>query len=627
MGSRSPTSPVQDFAFVPSAGWSHSYLKAAAGLIIAATVIAYLPTLRGGFIWDDAAHVTRPGLRSAHGLYRIWFEVGATQQYYPLLHSAFWFEHKLWGDWPMGYHLVNIALHACAAVMVMRILRRLLMDKGIAWADEAAFLTAAVFALHPVHVESVAWITEQKNTLSGVLYLGSMAMYLRFDRTRDRRPYRLATAIFVLSLLAKPVTVTLPAALLVIFWWQRGRLSMRGDVLPLVPWFLLSLVSGLFTAWVEHDVIGAKEAGSNLLAVERILLPARVVWFYLSKLFWPAELIFVYPRWVVDPSVWWQWLFPMALIVLFIVLFPVSRKNRAPLAATLFFVGSLFPVLGFFNVYLYLYTFVADHFQYLPSLGIIALACGCAVAVLFRAPRPRFRAVALLVLPAVLGVLTFRQCRMYSDIEMLYATTIRKYPECWMAHNNLGVVLKDKGQYREAMAHYQTALRLRPEYPEAYNNLGVVYNAMGRYDEAIASYEEALRLRPHYPDALGNLIVPLTDGGRLDQALARSEEAVQAAPDDVRIRINYGIALLKAKRPWDAIEQFTTAVGLRPDLLETHWNLAVGYEAVGLVAEAVDSAGRAQELASSSGQVGRATKIAAWIEICRARAAGMVPGL
>ena len=224
-------------------------------LVLLLTCIAYLPAMRGGFIWDDDAHVTRPELRSAHGLYRIWFDVGATQQYYPLLHSAFWLEQKLWGDDPLGYHLVNVLLHCGVVCLVYVVLRRLEMP--------GALLAAAIFAVHPVEVESVAWITEQKNTLSAVFYLGAMLAYLRFDEARKASSYWLAIALFALGLATKTVTATLPAALLVIFWWQRGKLSWRSDVRPLVPFFVLGAVAGVFTAWVERKLIGARGPSSS----------------------------------------------------------------------------------------------------------------------------------------------------------------------------------------------------------------------------------------------------------------------------------------------------------------------------------------------------------------------------
>jgi protein O-mannosyl-transferase len=265
-------------------------------LLGGATLIAYFPAIHGGFLWDDDAHVTRPELRSVHGLWRIWFDLGATQQYYPLLHSAFWLEDKLWGEAAVGYHLLNILQHASAAFLLLLILRRLEIP--------GAFLAAALFALHPVHVESVAWITEQKNTLSAVFYLGAMLAYLRFDEERRTSLYALALGLFVLGLLSKTVVATLPGALLVIFWWRHGRLSWQRDCVPLIPWFALGAAAGLLTAWVERRFIGAEGMAFDFTFLQRALLAGRVIWFYLSKLFWPVDLMFIYPRWEVNPALW-----------------------------------------------------------------------------------------------------------------------------------------------------------------------------------------------------------------------------------------------------------------------------------------------------------------------------------
>ena len=254
-----------------------------AGLIFGATFLAYLPAVHGGFLWDDEGHVTKPELQSFHGLVRIWGEVGATQQYYPLLHSAFWVEHRLWGDSLVGYHLMNLLLHAGAACLVVAIMRRLALP--------GAGLAGLLFALHPVCVESVAWISEQKNTLSAVFYLGAMLAYLHFDRDRRRSHYYLALGLFLLALLSKTVTATLPAALLVIFWWQRARLDWRRDVLPLAPWLLLGACGGLFSAWMERTIIGAGGAEFALTPVQRGLVAGRAICFYLGKLAWPASTL------------------------------------------------------------------------------------------------------------------------------------------------------------------------------------------------------------------------------------------------------------------------------------------------------------------------------------------------
>ena len=331
-----------------------------------AVFLVYQPCWQGGFIWDDDEHVTRPELRSLHGLGRIWTDYSSTSQYYPLLHSLFWLEYKLWGDSTLGYHLANIALHAAVVVMLLAVLRRLRV--------RGAWLAAAIFALHPVQVESVAWITEQKNTLSALFYLAAALVYLRFDRTRELRWYAAAAGLFVAALLSKTVAGTLPGALLVVFWWQRGRLDWKKDVLPLVPLFLLGAGFGLLTAWWELKLTNARAPSlPSHAVVQRLLIAGRTAWFCCGKLFWPTQLTFIYPRWQIDERAAWQYVYPLGAVALLIVLWAGRRWSRAPLAAALYFGGTLFPVLGFFNLYTFRYSFVADHYQYLASLGIIVL--------------------------------------------------------------------------------------------------------------------------------------------------------------------------------------------------------------------------------------------------------------
>src|SRR5438552_11237793 len=249
---------------------------AAAALLLMATLVAYSPALNGGFLFDDESHVTKPELASSHGLWRIWFAVGATQQYYPLLHSAFWIEHQLWRDSAWGYHVTNVLLHVISALLVVIIVRQFWLP--------GAWLAGFFFALHPVCAEAVAWISEQKSTLSTVFYLASALFYVQFDQTRRTWRYYAALALFVMALMSKTVTATLPAALLVVFWWQRKRLRSKEDVLPLVPWLALGAGAGLFTAWMERKFIGAEGLNFTLTIAQRLLLAGRVLWFYIAKL-------------------------------------------------------------------------------------------------------------------------------------------------------------------------------------------------------------------------------------------------------------------------------------------------------------------------------------------------------
>ena len=543
-----------------------------AGLIFGATFLAYLPAVHGGFLWDDEGHVTKPELQSFHGLVRIWGEVGATQQYYPLLHSAFWVEHRLWGDSLVGYHLMNLLLHAGAACLVVAIMRRLALP--------GAGLAGLLFALHPVCVESVAWISEQKNTLSAVFYLGAMLAYLHFDRDRRRSHYYLALGLFLLALLSKTVTATLPAALLVIFCWQRTRLDWRRDVLPLAPWLLLGACGGLFSAWMERTIIGAGGAEFALTPVQRGLVAGRAICFYLGKLAWPADLMFIYPRWNVNPAVGWQYLFPLAVLVLLAALGWVARRRRGPLAAFLLFVGTLFPSLGFLNVYPFVFSYVADHFQYLACLGILAPVASMLTAATARLPTATRRAIPILggVLLTMLAVLTWRQSTQYGDAETLFRETLARNPACWMAHNNLGNILAQiPGRLPEAMAHYESALQTRPDFAEAHFNLAnALAKTPGRQREAIVHYEAALRGKPDYPEAHNNLGETLAKiPERRPQAIAQFEAALRINPEFAEAHNNLGVALSSApdRRP-QAMAQFEAALRARPDFAEAHFNLA-----------------------------------------------------
>jgi tetratricopeptide (TPR) repeat protein len=544
-----------------------------AALILGLSLACYWPALRGGLIWDDDAHVTKPELRSAAGLWQIWSNPRATQQYYPLLHSAFWVEHRLWGDATLGYHLASVLEHAAAALLLVLILQRLRAP--------GARLAGVVFAVHPVCVESVAWISEQKNTLSLVFYLLAALAYLGFDGARGRpgaaRLYLLSSLLFVLALLTKTVTATLPAALLVIFWWQRGRVDWRRDVRPLVPWFALAAASGAFTSWVERTLIGSQGAAFDLTLAERCLLAGRVVWFYLGKLLWPAHLVFIYPRWDArsDAPGWTGYL--VAALLVTAALWLLRGRMRGPLAAWLFFAGSLFPALGFFNVYPFLFSYVADHFQYLASMGLFA-AFAAGIVPRFDGAGANLRAAGLGLagaLVALLVILSNAQSQAYADARTLYTATLEGNPQCWMAHNNLGTWYKDHGDPKQAAAHYQEALRLKKDYAQAHNNLGLWCEENGDTDGAIAHFREAIRLKPGFPEAhnnLGSLLGRMP--GRLDEAVSEFREALRIVPEFALAHSNLGTALLKTPgHRNEAIAQFEEAIRLEPGFAPAHASL------------------------------------------------------
>ncbi len=438
-------------------------------LLVAAVLLAYLPVWHAGFIWDDDVHVTQNAtLNDLAGLWRIWFQVGAVPQYYPLVHTTFWVEHHLWGLHPLGYHLDNVLLHAAGALLLGCVLGRLQVP--------GSWLAAAIFALHPVQAESVAWVTERKNVLSGVFYFAAALAWLAFDppgrveglRRRRWGYYWVALVLFAAALLSKTVTCSLPAALLLVRWWKNGRVAGR-DVWPLVPFFALGVGLGLLTAWMENHHVGAHGAGWSLTFADRCLVAGRAVWFYAGKLIWPAPLIFIYPRWTINAGLWWQWLFPAAAMGVVAGLWWWRRRfGYGPLVGVLFFVGTLGPALGFVNVYPMRFSFVADHFQYLASVGLIVLAAAWIesrrqhLAAIFHLPSSIFY-----LLPVVLAVLTWRQCGQYANLETLWRVTLARNPDCGLAHNNLGNLLARQGKQNEAIEHYERAVQLEPDAARA----------------------------------------------------------------------------------------------------------------------------------------------------------------
>ncbi|MBI5692553.1 MAG: tetratricopeptide repeat protein [Verrucomicrobia bacterium] len=552
---------------------------------------AYAPTFGAGFIWDDQpGHVTRAELQSLDGLLRIWFEPGATQQYYPFLHSFFWLQHRLWGDAPAGYHLVNLLLHLGATALFVQLLRRLRVP-GAPWA-------ALLFAIHPVGVETVAWISEQKNTLSTVLFLAAALTYLRQRPSRGPTNYAIATGLFVLALLTKTVTATLPAVLLVIVWWRDGHIEWRREGRRLLPWFCLAALAAATTVHFERAYIGASGGAFSLSAWDRLAIATRAPWFYAGKLLWPAHLLFVYPRWEMPAPLGLTLAAGMGLISLLAGLFLLRTRARGPLAAALLFGGTLFPALGFFNVYPFLYSFVADHFQYLASLALFALA-GAAVA---RLPSRVVVPTGLaLVLP--LALLSWRQTQPYRDVFSLYQHTLAGNPDCWMAHNNLAEAHAREGRYAEALPHLEHALRLRPDFPEALNNLGDTLTRLGRAREAVSPLERALVLQPRFAEARNHLGIALAALGRTDEALAAFREALRLRPRFATASFNLGLTLARAGRTAEALAEFQASARHAPGDAIAHLHVAIALTLLERLPEAMPNFERAVSLAPDSAEI------------------------
>jgi protein O-mannosyl-transferase len=569
-----------------------SGLWAGCALLITITLLAYLPALPAGFTWDDDAWLTgNPTLGSVRGLWQIWSEPRASMQYYPLLFTSYWIEQRIWGLNPAGYHFVNIVLHGCSAVLLWRILRRL--DVPGAW------LAATLFAVHPVHVESVAWITERKNVLSGVFALGSVLAFLRDCGIGDKspaspRPPRLfgwPIVLYAAAMLSKTAACSVPAVLLLILWWRRGRMAWR-EVRSLIPMFVVGVAMGLTTAWLEKSHVGAEGSEWAFSPLDRCLIAGRAVWFYAGKLAWPARLTFVYPRWHIDATAAWQYLYPAGVLVAITLLWALRRRiGRGPLVGFLIFAGTLLPALGFFNVYFMRYSFVADHFQYLASIGLLSLAA----ALLMQVPvigNRRGPAAASIVaqslLITTLGVLTWRQCSIYSDPERLWRDTIDKNPNTWLAWTNLGRVLLDQGRNEESLACYARALEVSPEVPDVHSFMGFALMRLNRFSQAIPHTRRALELKPDYVPAMNDLGVMLAITGNREEALRYLQRATDLAPKNANIRYNLAYALAQQNEFDKAETEYTRVLEINPRTAKAHVGLAELLQRRGRADEAIE---------------------------------------
>jgi tetratricopeptide (TPR) repeat protein len=582
------------------------------GLLLAVvTIFMYQPAWHGGFIWDDDDYVTNNELLTApDGLRRIWFSLDSPSQYFPLVYSTFRIEHALWGLNPTGYHWVNLLLHVANALLVWRLLARLRVP--------GAWLAGAIFALHPVQVESVAWITERKNVLMGFFFLQTLFAWIAFVDERTKRPWRfygLALILYVLALSAKTTACTLPAALLLILWLQKKAINKR-RLSQVVPFLILGIGMGLLAVWWERYHQGTRGVLFALGPIERLLIASRAVSFYLSKLIWPSNLTFIYPKWNISPAHPLDYVWLLAGIALCAVIYFTRRYvGRGVEVAAAFFVATLSPVLGFIMLYTFRYTFVADHYQYLASIGPIALASAgvATLADTFKRSRALILSVAVCLI-VILAVLTRRQAAMYSDIEALWRTTLARNPGCWMAHNNLGIVLFQKADTDDAIAHYRTTLEMQPDFWDAEYNLGIALLSKGQVDEAIAHCSNAVRTAPNDPDALVALGNALLQKERIDDAIVYYQKALSLRPDYFLAHHSLGHAFLEKGQIDAAISHCRAALLIQPENADAHTNLAIALDEKGQTAEAVQNYEKA--LAISPQSVSALTNLAWLLATC-----------
>jgi protein O-mannosyl-transferase len=554
--------------FQPWPGNQADYARA--GLLALTVLLIYNPALLGSPLFDDDEHITKPALRSVKGLQRIWLEPGATQQYYPLLHTAFWIQFRLWGEAVLGYHLVNVAWHTLTALGLVRIVRQLRLP--------GAWIAGFLFAVHPVAVESVAWIAEQKNTLSALFYVAAASAYLSFDDTRRRRHYLLASGLFGLALLSKTSVVVLVPVLLIVVGWRRGSLTFRRDLVPLVPWGLAALAMGLVTIHVENQLIAEAGVDAQLSPLLAVLVASRALWFYLGKLFWPAGLNFMYPRWAVHPEEWSHYVPLVGLLVVGLGLACLGARARAAGVGLAVFVVCLGPFLGFFAVEWFAFGYVADHFQYLAMMGIfVPVAAGLAQVQQRLDPRwAKLVGWGMVVGIALLAGLAYRQSGYYRDAETRYRATIALNPAACVAHNNLGKILLHRpGGLPEALHLFQRAVELRPGFVEAHNNLGNAYVATGQLGKAVGEYEFALAGDPTRAAVHANLAHTLAKlPSRQSDAIAHYRQALRLDPSLAQAHAGLGAALLHQREfNEEAISHLEMAIRLNPQLPDAYTNL------------------------------------------------------
>lgn len=542
---------------------------------------AYAPALKGGFIWDDDAFLTRNVLiRAPDGLRRFWLTREATD-YWPMTSTTMWVEWRLWGMDARGYHATNVALHFVEVLLLWSVLRRL----GV----PGAFLGAALFAVHPVNAESVTWITQRKNLMAMLFYLASARFFLEAEERRPAGPRAAAgwlsasLAAFALAMLSKGSAAMLPVVLAGAIAVRRR--PTRADALRLAPFFLVAALLAAVDVVFAHPGVGPPIRTAGL--GERALGAGAAVLFYLSKAVLPIGLNFIYPLWKIDPAglLWWL---PLAGCAGLTAILWLGRRRgaRPALLAWGYFAVSLAPVMGFTDVYFMRYSLVSDHYQHLALVGIAALGgAACAAWGARWRERGALRIVPAATAAAALALLTAAaraECAAYSDLERLYLRTVARNPRAWMAENNLGDLLLKKipPNPEQALPHLEAAARMRPDDPLPRRNLGRAHELLGdqrlregRPEEAGAQYEAALSLDPGLARAHNNLGNLRFGEGRIGDAIDQYEAARRADPGYAEAENNLGVALLAQGRGSEAAPHFEAALKLRPDFSQARANL------------------------------------------------------
>jgi tetratricopeptide (TPR) repeat protein len=592
-------------------------------VIIAACLLAYMPAMHAGFVWDDDRYVTNNELLAApDGLWRIWFTTDSPSQYFPLTYTSFRLEYALWKLNPTGYHITNIILHTANALLVWVLLRRLTVP--------GAWFAAAIFALHPVHVESVAWISELKNVLMVFFALLSVLAWVDFaERSHNLRPnrlfYFLSLLLYILALAAKSTACTVPAALLLVLW-LKNIAANRKRWLQIVSFLLFGLASGLLAIWWELHHQGTKFARLDLSLIDRFLIASHALWFYISKLFWPVNLAFSYPQWKIDATdpLQYDWL-TVCCAVAFALWYWRKKVGRGTIAAIVFFAATLSPVIGFISLYTFVYTYVADHYQYFASIGPIALVAAAGVKI-FSKLNEQNKSIAKIIagmLLVALGTLTWRQCHAYRDMETLWRDTFKKNPSSWMACNNLGQIYAVGGKSDDAIGWFRKSLEIAPSKAWTHFNLALALKGDGKTNEAMEQFHQTLQLDPNDAEARYDLADIFESQGKITDAVEQLNRALKTAPDylDALNRLAWILATYpdpNVRDPDRAVALILRAEKLTdsqdPRVLRI---LAAAYAANDQVELAVQAAEKALNLAVAAGDEKLADRLREQLEIYR----------
>jgi len=575
--------------------------------LAAVVLLVYFPALSATFVnWDDDRYVLdNPALRSTDGLWAIWTTVELPKGFpnYPLSMTSLWLDHQLWGVAPSGYHWTNVFLHLCNTLLVLTLVR------ALGATDWPARATAALFAVHPMQVESVAWVSERKNLLSGCFFLIAFILYLRQDAPQRWRWGALSLVSFAAALLSKTATVVLPVSILLAQRFMTGR--WRGtDLRRAAPMFAIGLAPAWLTLTVEP------ESGSLPLPA-RPLLAAASTGFYALKLIAPVKLLPLYPRWNVSVSGLFWWLPLLALLAAAIIVYRYATHwhLRWGLAH---FICMLLPTLGLVGFGFHTHSYVADRFVYLAAIGFF-LALSTAADQLHRSVGAPITAIAVLLV-FLFGGLAWRQTQVWRNSIALWTYTLAGNPGSLDARNNLARALIDQGRLDEADAHLHAALAISALDADAHNNLcvlfarradfgaaidhcrqaiasapddavlrknlGEVLEARGQLAAAEAQYRRAAELSPEY-DSSHRLGRVLLAEGRAHEAIPELQRALQLQADMVEAQNDLGRALLEVGRVQEAISVFATVVRLQPDSAEAYFNLGLALHRAGRSDDAV----------------------------------------